>query len=152
MGLIVPIFSPLLTLYSAAFSFSILEQILDRVERARLRHTFERYVSRDVVRELVDNPAGWLNTLGGQRKNIAVLFSDVRGFTTITESGDEHALVQQLNEYFDEMVKIVFEHHGTLDKFIGDAVMAQWGGIVSEGDKIDACRAVGAAVAMRKAL
>jgi adenylate cyclase len=149
---VVPIFSPLLTLFGIIFSFSITEQVLERLERARLRKTFERYVSRDVVKELVDNPSGWLNTLGGARKNITVLFSDVRGFTTITESGDAHALVQQLNEYFNEMVNIVFEHHGTLDKFIGDAVMALWGGIVSEGEKVDACRAVATAVAMRKAL
>ncbi len=144
--------SPLLALGTSSFAWSVWEQVLDLRDKARLRRTFERYVSRDVVKELVDNPAGWLNTLGGQRKNITVLFSDVRGFTSITESGDAQTLVQQLNEYFDAMVNIVFEHNGTLDKFIGDAVMAQWGGIVSEGEKADACRAVAAAVAMRQAV
>ena len=62
-----------------------------------------------------------------------MLFSDVRDFTTITD-GDEQALVAQLNEYFNEMVNIVFRNRH-LDKFIGDAVMAQWGGIVTEGKK-----------------
>ena len=151
-GFLPVVLSPLLALGTSGLAWSVWEQVLDLRDKARLRRTFERYVSRDVVKELVDNPAGWLNTLGGARKNITVLFSDVRGFTTITERGDAQALVQQLNEYFDEMVNIVFANHGTLDKFIGDAVMAQWGGIVSEGEQEDACRAVGAAVAMREAL
>ncbi|MEA3213196.1 MAG: adenylate cyclase [Chthoniobacter sp.] len=150
---VVPVFSPLLTLLGAAFSFSIAEQILDRLERARLRRTFERYVSRDVVKELVDNPEGWLSTVGGKRKFITVLFSDVRGFTTLTESAtDPQALVAQLNEYFDEMVRIVFAHNGTLDKFIGDAVMAHWGSIVSEGEATDARRAVDTGLQMRETL
>lgn len=144
--------SPLLALGGSGITWSVWQQVLDVLEKARLRRTFERYVSRDVVKELVDNPQGWLNTLGGQRKNVTVLFSDVRGFTTITESGDEQALVAQLNEYFEAMVNIVFAHDGTLDKFIGDAVMAQWGAILTAGEKEDACRAVATAVEMRKAL
>jgi adenylate cyclase len=151
-GLFPIVLSPLLALVGSAGAFSIVEQWLDRIEKARLRHTFERYVSKDVVKELVDNPEGWLNTLGGQRKLITVLFSDVRGFTTLTESADEHALVAQLNQYFEEMVNIVFAHRGTLDKFIGDAVMAQWGGIDSAGPAEDARRAVAAALEMRAAL
>ena len=132
--------------------FSVGEWLLDRREKARVRKTFERYVSKDVVKELMDNPESWLNTLGGQRKLITVLFSDVRGFTTLSESADEQVLVAQLNEYFDEMVNIVFKHEGTLDKFIGDAVMAQWGAISSSGTESDARRAVATAIAMRKAL
>jgi adenylate cyclase len=104
------------------------------------------------VKELVDNPEGWLNTLGGQRKPITILFSDVRGFTSMTENADPHALVKQLNEYFDAMVEIVFANKGTLDKFIGDAVMAHWGSITTEGVVMDAHRAVTTAVQMRKAL
>lgn len=144
--------SPLLALGGSGLAWSVWEQVLDLRDKARLRRTFERYVSRDIVKELLDNPQSYLNTLGGQRKQVTVLFSDVRGFTTITESGDEQALVAQLNEYFNAMVNIVFQHHGTLDKFIGDAVMAQWGGIVTEGEKEDACRAVATAVEMRKTL
>ena len=151
-GLFPVVLSPLLALVASGGTFSIVEQVLDRLEKAKLRKTFERLVSKDIVKELVDNPEGWLSTLQGQRKPIAILFSDVRGFTTLTESADPHALVAQLNEYFDLMVEIVFANQGTLDKFIGDAVMAHWGGIRTEGVETDARRAVATAVRMRKTL
>ena len=144
--------SPLLALGASGFISSIYEQIIERLEKAKLRKTFERYVSRDVVKELLDNPASYLNTVGGARKRVTVLFSDLRNFTTITESSEPQALVKQLNEYFDAMVTTVFNHDGTLDKFIGDAVMAQWGGIYSAGEKEDATRALRTALEMRQAL
>lgn len=152
LDLIVPVFSPLLSLVGSSFTFIVWQQLIERLERARLRKTFERYVSRDIVKELLDNPESYLNAMRGTRKRVTVLFSDVRGFTTITESGDPQVLVDQLNEYFDHMVNIVFANKGTLDKFIGDAVMAQWGGIYSEGEKQDAIAAVRTAVQMRKSL
>lgn len=152
LGIFPIVLSPLLALVSSGASFSVVEQVLERLEKTRLRKTFERYVSKDVVKELVDNPEGWLSTQEGQRKPITVLFSDVRGFTTLTESADPHALVKQLNEYFDDMVEIVFANKGTLDKFIGDAVMAHWGSITSEGVAEDSHRAVSTALQMRKAL
>jgi adenylate cyclase len=151
-GLIIPVFSPMFSLLGAGFLFSAIEQVLDRVEKQRFRSTLERYVSRDIVRELLDNRDSFLNVLGGARKEITLLFSDVRGFTTLTESADAQQLVLQLNEYFNAMVGIVFAEHGTLDKFIGDAVMAHWGGIVTEGKERDACHAVSTGLAMRSAL
>ena len=152
LGFFPIVLGPLVALVGSGVTFSVVEQVLDFLEKARLRRTFERYVSRDVVKELVDNPQSFLNTLGGVRKNITVLFSDVRGFTTLTESADPARLVAQLNEYFTEMVRLVFEQHGTLDKFIGDAVMAHWGSIVSEGEQTDARRTVKTALEMRRAL
>ena len=149
---VIPVVSPFAAVAGTVFVATAWQQIIERMEKTRLRKTFERYVSRDVVKELLDNPSSYLNTVGGARRNVTVLFSDVRGFTTITESGDPQALVAQLNEYFDHMVNIVFDHRGTLDKFIGDAVMAQWGGIVSAGEKQDAINAVRTAVQMRKRL
>lgn len=151
-GIYTIVLSPILALVSSGFSFSVAEQVINIREKARLRRTFERYVSRDVVKELIDNPQSYLNTVGGARKQVTVMFSDVRGFTTITESGDAQQLVAQLNEYFDHMVEIVFANRGTLDKFIGDAVMAWWGGIETDGEKQDAINAVRTAVQMRKKL
>jgi adenylate cyclase len=143
---------PLLTLAASGLIWSAWVQVLDRLERERTRRTLERYVSKDVVGALLDNPQGYYNALGGVRKPVTVLFSDVRGFTTLTEIADPHALVEQLNEYYGEMVAIVFANQGTLDKFIGDAVMAHWGSITSEGPEVDAARAVTAALQMHQAL
>jgi adenylate cyclase len=150
---ILPItFSPVLTLMASGLTWAAWEQVLDRLERQRTRRALERYVGQDVAHEVLDNPQTYLNALGGQRKEITILFSDVRGFTTRTETADPQALVAQLNEYFEAMVAIVYAHRGTLDKFIGDAVMAQWGGIVTEGAETDAFRAVSTVLKMREAL
>ena len=151
-GLLPILLGPLLVLGGSAMTWTVFEQARDVREQQRVRRTLERYVSRDAVREILDNPASFLNSLGGERRSITVLFSDIRSFTTMTESADPHALVGQLNEYFNEMVGIVFAHEGTLDKFIGDAVMAHWGSIATAGLETDARRAVTTALEMRAAL
>jgi adenylate cyclase len=129
-----------------AYDFS-----LERREKARVRRSLERYVSRDVVRELLDNDSELLSQLGGARKEVSVLFSDLRGFTALSETADPETLVAQLNEYFGQMVGVVFRRHGTLDKFVGDAVMAVWGTVVSGGVTEDCRRAVQAALDMLSA-
>ncbi len=150
---IVPILSsPLLALTACGITWAAWEQVADRLERQRTRRALERYVGQDVAGEVLDNPTSYLDTLGGKRKDVTILFSDIRGFTTLTESADAHQLVTQLNEYFTEMVAIVFAQQGTLDKFIGDAVMAHWGGIASAGPETDAVRAVTTALEMFEAL
>jgi adenylate cyclase len=152
-GLYPILMTPVLALVGSGVTWLVWERVIELLEKQKLRRTLDRYVSRDVVKELVDNPESFLNTLGGARKQITVLFSDVRGFTSLTEAAeDPQLLVKQLNEYFNAMVRIVFANSGTLDKFIGDAVMAHWGSIVTEGPAIDACRAVTSAVQMRKTL
>ncbi|HEV7401549.1 MAG TPA: adenylate/guanylate cyclase domain-containing protein, partial [Chthoniobacteraceae bacterium] len=151
-GLLLNLLGPTTALLSSGFLGLVWETVLERLEKARVRSTLERYVSKDVVKEVLDNPLSYLNTAGGMRKPLTLLFSDIRGFTAIAESADATKLVTQLNEYFTEMVRIVFAHRGTLDKFIGDAVMAHWGGIVSRGAGPDACRAVAAALDMLQLL
>ena len=144
--------TPLLAFTSSSLTNFAYDFVLLRLEKNRTRRTLERYVSKDVVRDILDNPGTYLNTLGGVRKPVTILFSDIRGFTTLTEGADASLLVKQLNEYFDDMVRIVFAQHGRLDKFIGDAVMADWGSIVTGGAQEDARRAVATALEMRKYL
>lgn len=121
----------------------------DQIRReALVRGNFERYFAPEVA-AAISRSVGDVK-LGGDRRPIAVLFSDIRGFTTLAEDMTPEAIAQLLTDYFTEMVDIVFEHGGTLDKFIGDAIMAQWGAPIAQPD--DPARALGAAVAMQRAL
>lgn len=117
-----------------------------RKENDRLRDTFGKYMTASVVEHLL---AGRVQP-GGELLPVTILFSDIRSFTTISENMEAKALVALLNEYFSEMVGIVMEEEGVVDKYIGDAIMAVFGAPVPRAD--DAKRAVRAAVRMRVAL
>jgi adenylate cyclase len=124
------------------------QYLVEGREKRQVRGLFSRYLSRDVYEQVLANPS--LAELGGKRRTMSVLFSDMRGFTTLSESGEPEALVAQLNEYFSRMVDVVFEHRGTLDKFVGDMVMALYGAPLDDEDHAE--HAVATAVAMVRAL
>src|SRR4029077_14549108 len=115
---------------------------------ALVRSNFERYFAPNVAAEIIRQ-----NTPirpGGERRAITVLFADIRGFSAIAERMAPDAIAHLLTEYFSEMVDVIFEHGGTLDKFIGDAVMALWGAPLAR--ESDPRRALDAARAMQRAV
>ena len=115
---------------------------------ATVRSNFERYFAPNIAADIAQQNGAI--RVGGERRPITVLFSDIRGFTAMAESMGPDAVARLLSEYFSEMVEVIFEHGGTLDKFIGDAIMALWGAPMSHAD--DADRALRAAVAMQAAI
>ena len=150
--LLVSMLPPLFCLVATG-TFGIVSQYaLEQFERRRTRNLLERYVSKNVAKTILEDQRSFLESLNGRRQPVTILFSDIRGFTTMTETSDANKLVTQLNEYFSVMVGIVLKEQGTLQKFIGDAIMAAWGDTHSDGIKVDATRAVSAALRMRPAL
>ncbi len=135
---------PMLSMSVALFVGTAYRYFVEDAEKRKVSRLFGRYVSKDVYQQLMANPG--LAELGGQRREMTVLFSDIRGFTSITEKGSPEELVAQLNEYFTRMVDVVFRHGGTVDKFVGDMVMALFGAPVADPQHAD--HAVAAAVEM----
>jgi adenylate cyclase len=128
----------------AAFSGVAYQYLVEDREKRKVKRLFSRYVSKDVCEQLMADPSR--ARLGGARRTMTVLFSDIRGFTTFSEQGQPEEIVAQLNEYFTRMVHVVFEHRGTLDKFVGDAVMALFGAPLDDADHAE--HAVQAGLAM----
>ncbi len=119
----------------------------DRLAREEVaRANYGRFLPEYVVKQLLEDPDSF--RLGGANQTITVLFADIRGFTSISEQASPEKVVRLLNQYFSAMTEIIFEHGGTLDKYIGDELMALFGAPTATPD--DARNAVQVAVAMQK--
>lgn len=149
-GWLLPAVAPMGVFCGATGVGFIYDFVLTQIEKLRLRTTFERYHSKNVVKYLLEHTTSYKEMLAGTRRPVTVLFSDIRSFTAIVETtADSHQLVGKLNEYFTAMVDCVFRYDGSLDKFMGDGIMAVWGNTPHNfGPKEDAVRAVQAALAM----
>jgi adenylate cyclase len=147
-GTWVPLVPGLFSVVLASVGGLAWQYFVEGRDKRQVTQLFSRYVSKDVFDQVLANPA--LAELGGRRRTMSVLFSDMRGFTAMTERGEPEALVAQLNEYFSRMVEVVFAHQGTVDKFVGDMVMALFGAPLDDADHAD--HAVATAVDMVRAL
>ncbi len=123
------------------FTIIITYRVLtEQKEKKYIRQTFSKFVSKSVVDELLRYPDKL--KLGGDKRNMTVLFSDIRGFTSLSEKLTPEQLVEHLNVYLQTMTDIVIKYNGTLDKYIGDAIMAFWGAPIPQDDHaLQACRA-----------
>jgi len=119
-------------------------------EKEFIKDTFERYMSKQLAEKLLKDFDRSKIELGGERRSVTVLFADIRGFTTMSETLDPKGVISFLNDYFSMMVDVVFENNGWIDKFIGDAIMVVYGLPVSYED--DAVRAVRTGLRMREAM
>ena len=132
----------------AAISFDNARSHEELARRVIERQALERFLSSNIVEKILANPSEI--HLGGENQTVTILFSDIRGFTRMSEHMEPHAVVELLNEYFTEMTDLIFESGGTLDKYLGDGIMAVYGAPIPKPD--DALRAAKTAMEMQRAL
>ncbi len=132
-------FYPLVAFILSTVSIEIMAFTIQEKGSRFIRNAFSSYLSADLLNKLIKNPGSL--SLGGEKKELTILFSDIRGFTTISESMDPVTLIKLLNRYFTPMTNAVLQNGGMLDKYIGDAVMAFFNAPVDVPNHADAaCR------------
>jgi len=138
-GVVISIAFPVIQVFTMYLALTFYKYLTEERAKKELRGTFSKYVSPAIVNEVLKDPKNL--ELGGRKERITVFFSDVRGFTTISEKLDPRALSDLLNSYLTPMTDLVFKNKGTLDKYMGDAVMAFFGAPISYPDHAKyACR------------
>ena len=145
-GIIIAILRPMLSIVFGMFSIVAYHYFTEEKNKEALRRSFEAYFPPPVVKRIMDNPD--LITSGGQKKELTILFSDIKSFTTHSSVLSPDEIQKLLNEYFGAMVEIVFKYQGTVDKFIGDGLMVFFGDPEPQPDH--AVRCVRAAIEMQK--
>ena len=126
-NLIIPMVAPLIALTLSGVGCLGWDFFLEQMERTRVRSVLDKYVAKNVAELVLAEGDAFAGALQGQRRIVTVLFSDIRGFTAMTEEAVPEEFIAQMNEYFFEMVESVLAEGGTLQNFIGDAVLAVWG-------------------------
>ena len=130
---------PVLTMITIYLGITVYRYISEEREKKKIRGAFQYYLTASVINEMLKDPSKL--KLGGDKKDLTVLFSDIRGFTTISEKMTPEELVHLLNEYLTTMTNVVFHYDGLLDKYMGDAIMAVFGAPLDQPDHaLRACR------------
>jgi len=145
-GLYLAVLSPLLTTFISFLGFTLIGFLISEREKSFLRKAFSTYLSGDIINELVADPQ--MLKLGGQKKYITAMFTDVRGFSTISEALDAEKLVALLNIYLSGMSDTILNLQGTIDKYEGDAIIAFFGAPLT--DEQHALKACTAAIRMKQ--
>lgn len=145
-GQVMWIVRPILSTGLGYLTVTVYRYSMEEQELRRLRIAFERYLSPQILKQVVTHPEAV--SLGGARKELTILFSDIKGFTSLSEKADPEDVIGLLNRYFDEMTEVVFQYGGTVDKFMGDGLMAFYGDPMPCEDH--ALRAVKSAIEMQK--
>ncbi len=136
-GIVIAVVFPLLLTVTIYILLTFYKYLTEERKKKELKGTFQKYVSPAVVNEILSHPEKI--KLGGRKENMTVMFSDVRGFTTLSEKLDPEVLSAFLNRYLTPMTRLVFKNDGTLDKYIGDAIMAFFGAPISDKQHAKKC-------------